>query len=120
MGIESDQEILQLIGHEDDIVSAMMVSVEECHKANVYTQSQAIKYLSSKIRQKRFPTMRPKSPEDEVRELLATTVLAHVPVSDYETHTILKHVSLCLKGKLHYSAIINVALLLRWRTSTFV
>ncbi|CAG7837989.1 unnamed protein product [Allacma fusca] len=87
MGIESDQEMLQLIGTEDEIISAMMISIEECHKANVYTQKQAIKYLSSRVKQKKFfqvsASARKKSPEDEVRDLLATTVLAHVPVQNF-------------------------------------
>lgn len=40
------------------------------------------RYLGTKLRQKRFfsAASKAKSPMDEVRELLATTILAHVPV----------------------------------------
>lgn len=84
MGIESDQEMIQLTGTEEIIISALMRSIEECHKASIFTQSQAIKYLATKVRQKRFgpPSGQAgkKTVEDEVIDLLATTILAHVPV----------------------------------------
>jgi DNA-directed RNA polymerase III subunit RPC2 len=42
------------------------------------------RYLGSKTKQKRFFSSAPKkSPVDEARDLLATMVLAHVPVSYY-------------------------------------
>jgi hypothetical protein len=42
------------------------------------------RYLGSKTKQKRFFSSAPKkSPVDEARDLLATVVLAHVPVSCY-------------------------------------
>ena len=40
MGIESDQEIVQLVGTEEDVLVAMSPCLEECHKAQVFTQSQ--------------------------------------------------------------------------------
>jgi DNA-directed RNA polymerase III subunit RPC2 len=45
------------------------------------------RYLGSKTKQKRFFSSAPKkSPVDEARDLLATMVLAHVPVSSYLVH----------------------------------
>ncbi|CAL8109808.1 unnamed protein product [Orchesella dallaii] len=86
MGIESDQEMTQLIGTEDSIIMALVPSMEECHRLDIFTQQQAIKYLGSKLRQKRFGPIgaqSKKTAEDEVRELLATTILAHVPVDNF-------------------------------------
>ncbi|XP_006817610.1 DNA-directed RNA polymerase III subunit RPC2-like, partial [Saccoglossus kowalevskii] len=40
MGIECDQEIVQMIGTEDQILSAIAPSLEECHKAQIFTQTQ--------------------------------------------------------------------------------
>ena len=45
MGVLSDQEIVQMIGTEENIMQKFTPSLEECHKANIYTQSQALKYV---------------------------------------------------------------------------
>ena len=42
---------------------------------------QALKFIGSKVRQKRMWGGSKRSKIDEAREILATTVLAHVPVS---------------------------------------
>ena len=85
MGIQSEQEMLQLIGTEEDMIVAMLPSIEECRKLKIFTQRQAINYLTSKIRQRRFgPASQglggKKAKIAEAFELLATTILAHVPV----------------------------------------
>ena len=40
MGVESDQEIVQMIGTEDIVLSSLAPCIEECHKAKVFTQTQ--------------------------------------------------------------------------------
>ena len=40
MGMESDQEIVQVIGVEDSIMSIFAPNLEECHKLQIYTQTQ--------------------------------------------------------------------------------
>ena len=40
MGVESDQEIVQMIGNEDQVLAAFAPCLEECHKAQVFTQNQ--------------------------------------------------------------------------------
>jgi len=42
MGIQSDQEILQMIGGDEMIATAMIPCFEECHQHQVYTQLQVI------------------------------------------------------------------------------
>ncbi|XP_050737527.1 DNA-directed RNA polymerase III subunit RPC2-like [Eriocheir sinensis] len=84
MGVASDQEIMQMIGTEDHIMTSFAASLEECARLNIYTQTQALKYIGNKIRQKRFFDRGPKkTPVDEARDFLATTVLAHVPVEKF-------------------------------------
>ncbi|CAH1984880.1 unnamed protein product [Acanthoscelides obtectus] len=83
MNITSDLEICELIGVED--VHKLTPTLEECHNQKLYVQDAALKYLGTKLVVKRFVTAasRIKTPADEARDLLATTVLAHVPVEDY-------------------------------------
>jgi len=40
MGIECEQEIVQMVGCEEDVISTFAPSLEECHKLNIYTQLQ--------------------------------------------------------------------------------
>ena len=45
MGIVSDQEIVQMIGTDDHVQTALAPSLEECVKANIFTQKQALRYF---------------------------------------------------------------------------
>lgn len=60
-------------------------TIEECHNHKIYTQEAALKYLGSKLLAKRYVTAasKVKTPTDEARDILATTVLAHIPVIEY-------------------------------------
>lgn len=40
MGVESDQEIVQMIGTEEHVMAAFASSLEECQKAQIFTQMQ--------------------------------------------------------------------------------
>lgn len=81
----NDQEILQLIGTDVDTQQKFAPTLEECHNLKIYTQDQALKYLGTKLVVKRYITTasKTKTPMDEARDLLATTILAHVPVENY-------------------------------------
>lgn len=83
MGVTSDQEICKLIGVKE--LHKMTPTLEECHILKLYTQEAALKYLGTKLVAKRFVTAasKLKTPMDDARDLLATTVLAHVPVESY-------------------------------------
>lgn len=83
LGITSDQEICQLIGLID--LRKFTPTLEECHNLKIYTEKSALRYLGTKLVAKRFMTTSSKvrSPADEVRDLLSTTVLAHVPVEEF-------------------------------------
>jgi len=83
MGVTSDQEIVQMVGTDDNIMTAFSASLEECNKAAVFTQLQALKYISTKMKVKRFNSGPKKSPIDDARDVLANQVLAHVPVENF-------------------------------------
>ncbi|RXM33388.1 DNA-directed RNA polymerase III subunit RPC2 [Acipenser ruthenus] len=83
MGVESDQEIVQMIGTEEHVMAAFAPSLEECQKAQIFTQTQALKYIGNKIRRQRMWGGPKKTKMEEARELLASTVLSHVPVKEF-------------------------------------
>ncbi|XP_026472299.1 DNA-directed RNA polymerase III subunit RPC2 [Ctenocephalides felis] len=89
MGVTSDQEIVQLVGADDESVRRFTPSLIESSNHSVYTQQRALEYIGSKLKVKRFTiaNSKNKTPADEARELLATTVLAHVPVEDFNFKT---------------------------------
>jgi hypothetical protein len=45
MGVESDQEIVQMIGTEEHVVANFSPSLEECQKAEIFTQTQVLTWL---------------------------------------------------------------------------
>lgn len=85
MGICCDQEIVQMVGTDDAVMTAFAASLEECNRANIFTQMQALKYIAGKMKAKKFyRELQKKSPIEEAREVLANTVIAHVTVSNYD------------------------------------
>lgn len=45
MGVESDQEIVQMIGTEEHVMAAFGPSLEECQKAQIFTQMQVCLFI---------------------------------------------------------------------------
>merc|ERR1719334_2983401 len=66
-------------------MTAFAASLEECNRASVFTQLQALKYVASKMKVKKFfsAAAAKKSPIEDARDVLANTVLAHVPVNNF-------------------------------------
>ncbi|CAH0557616.1 unnamed protein product [Brassicogethes aeneus] len=83
MDVIADREICELIGIPD--IHKLTPTLEECHNLKIYTQEGALRYLGAKLVAKRYVTAvsKVKTPLDEARDLLATTVLAHVPVEKF-------------------------------------
>jgi len=90
MGVESDLEIVQLVGSDPEIVDALAISLEEPNKLGLYTQLQCLRYIGGKIRSRvsggpfaAKSWKKPQAPEDEARDVLANVVLSHVPVINF-------------------------------------
>ncbi|XP_077521380.1 RNA polymerase III subunit RpIII128 [Amblyomma americanum] len=88
MGLECDQAIVQMIGTSDAVQAAIASSLEECHRSQVFTQTQALRFIGGKLKHRRMffgggGGGHRKSPVDDARDILATTVLAHVPVEGF-------------------------------------
>ena len=80
MGIESDQEVVELVGTEPSMVAALTPLLLECAGMGVRTQQQALEFLGGKVRSSRPSRLR-RSKADEARDVLANVVLAHVTVA---------------------------------------
>lgn len=52
-GICSDQEIMQLIGTEENIMKRVAPCLLECHNLKIFTRKKALEYMGSKLRVKR-------------------------------------------------------------------
>ncbi|KAJ3280249.1 DNA-directed RNA polymerase III core subunit ret1 [Borealophlyctis nickersoniae] len=90
MGVESDREIAELIcGNDRAFLDLFAPSLEECSKLAIYTQQQALEFIGAKIKmtatKSRVGIKR--NWAEEARDLLATTVLAHVPVEEINGHS---------------------------------
>ena len=81
MGIVTDQEIVQMVGSEDTLLTFLAPSLEECASLRVFTQAQALEHIGARVRQMHsWGKPRPKT--EEARNVLAGVVLAHVPVPE--------------------------------------
>lgn len=97
MGVESDLEVVHLVGSEPEIVDALALSMEEPFRLGISTQMQALRFIGTKIRGRTSLGgqaaggkgggggwfRKPSSIEDEARDVLANVVLSHVPVVNF-------------------------------------
>ncbi|CAA7013057.1 unnamed protein product [Microthlaspi erraticum] len=80
MGMESDQEIVQMVGRDPRFSASLLPSIEECVSEGVHTRQQALDYLEAKVKKSSYGPR----PEKAGRALyiLRELFLAHVPVRD--------------------------------------
>lgn len=83
MGLESDQELFQHIGTESKYLESMGLSLQESSQLNILTETQALQYLGSKIKNSKAAKTG-RSRIEEARDILATVVLSHVPCENYD------------------------------------
>ncbi|ORX62963.1 DNA-directed RNA polymerase III subunit RPC2 [Hesseltinella vesiculosa] len=83
LGIQSDREIAQLVcGNDHDLLDTFAINLEEASKLKVFTQVQALDYIGAKVKvNRKLMTVR-KTAAEEALEVLATVILAHVPVEN--------------------------------------
>ncbi|KAL3690345.1 hypothetical protein R1sor_016654 [Riccia sorocarpa] len=85
MGVENDQEIVQMVGRDPKYAGLLAPSMQECSNLAIYSQQQALQYLGSEVKASRNMWVKAKrSKVDEARDILANVVLAHVPVIQYD------------------------------------
>lgn len=105
LGLTSDSEITDLICSDSSNSideNILIPSLDVAHAANIWTSEQALRYLVGKLKMSLnfVPTKlsnqydhRKKSQLDNVRELLSTTVVAHIPTVNGDYH--LKAIYIC-------------------------
>ncbi|CAI9113304.1 OLC1v1013878C1 [Oldenlandia corymbosa var. corymbosa] len=79
MGMESDQEVVQMVGRDPRYSALLLPSIEECAKANVYTQHQALEYLEKQVKPLPYASTRT---EKRASSILRDIFIANVPVHD--------------------------------------
>jgi DNA-directed RNA polymerase III subunit RPC2 len=92
MGVQSDQEILQLVGGGETFATRLMPTLQACAEDEIFTQQQALEELAKKIKGgggrggsgSGGVSRRSRSPVDEARDILANVVLCHVPVVAFD------------------------------------
>ncbi|KAL3638171.1 DNA-directed RNA polymerase III subunit 2 [Castilleja foliolosa] len=77
MGMESDQEVVQMIGRDPRYSELLLSSIEDCVKDGIHTQSQALEFLEQKVKRMPYSTT---LEEGRVLGILRDTFLANVPV----------------------------------------
>ncbi|EAR92467.1 DNA-directed RNA polymerase (macronuclear) [Tetrahymena thermophila SB210] len=84
-GVESEQEIFQLIGTEEHLLNRLALCLEDIEQSQVYTQQQALEYLSKRLRPKTFQDKKysSRNPVDEARDIITNVVLCHIPCKNY-------------------------------------
>ncbi|CAI5930828.1 unnamed protein product [Closterium sp. NIES-64] len=85
MGVESDQEVVQMVGRDPKYADLLAPTLQESASAGVFTTQQALEYCATRVKQARQMWGRARrSRVDEVRDVLANIVLCHVPVHRFD------------------------------------
>lgn len=84
MGLIADQEIVQLIVGDDLLYMDLLYpTIEEGAESKLFTQRAALDYIGSKVKgMGRRPGTARRPPHEDALDVLANTVLAHVPVAE--------------------------------------
>ncbi|SPC65713.1 probable DNA-directed RNA polymerase III, 130 KD subunit [Ustilago sp. UG-2017b] len=81
MGIQADREILQLVAGHDDIYKELFaINLEEAARLGIYTRKQALDYIGARAKASRKPLSMRRPLSEEALDVLATVIMAHVPV----------------------------------------
>ena len=81
LGIQSDKEILQLVAGQDETYAELFaINLERAAKLEVFTRKQALDYIGARVKILRRGVGLRRAPSDEALEVLATVIMAHVPV----------------------------------------
>ncbi|XP_015694372.2 DNA-directed RNA polymerase III subunit 2 [Oryza brachyantha] len=77
MGMESDQEVVQMVGRDPRYGDLLYPSIQECAFERIYTQKQALQYMDDKVM---YPGTGNQK-EGRSKSILRDVFVAHVPVN---------------------------------------
>eukprot|EP00668_Euglena_longa_P033150 GGOE01042677.1.p1 GENE.GGOE01042677.1~~GGOE01042677.1.p1 ORF type:complete len:1135 (-),score=406.12 GGOE01042677.1:113-3463(-) len=101
MGVQSDQELVQMVGTEPSMMLYLYPCIYACKKNNVYTQQDALEFFGNHMKPKQWLTGREvgpkKSKADEAADFLANILLCHVPVVNWDFHQKVVYLAVMLR-----------------------
>ena len=105
LGVTSDREILELVaGPHEEYREMFSLSLEEAAKMGIFTRRQALDYIGRKVRRMQRPGTIRRPPHEDALEVLATVIVAHVPVENLNFRpkaiyiaTMVRRVLMCLE-----------------------
>ena len=86
MGISSDQEIMQMVGTSEEVITGFLPSVQEAQERKVFTRTEAYEFIGNRSKLSRISLAgwSGKSRADEAKELLRDIILTHVPATSMD------------------------------------
>ncbi|XP_061988708.1 DNA-directed RNA polymerase III subunit 2-like [Rosa rugosa] len=93
MGMQSDQEVVQMLGRDPRYGALLLPSIEECAKVEIYNKEQALVYLEGKLTKKREKD----GTHGRVISVLADVLLANVAVTPGNFHLKCMYVGVMLR-----------------------
>ncbi len=82
LGVQSDQEIVAMVGSEDEIANYLVLSLAETRSLGILTQRQALHYIGGLVRPPKI-RKRIRSRIDEARDIMRDVVFPHIPVENF-------------------------------------
>ncbi|KAE9446811.1 hypothetical protein C3L33_21269, partial [Rhododendron williamsianum] len=79
MGMESDQEVVQMVGRDPRYSALLLPSIEDCASNAVYTQQQALEFLDKKVKKPQYFSAS-FDKEGKAMGILRDVFVANVPV----------------------------------------
>ncbi|XP_065867550.1 DNA-directed RNA polymerase III subunit 2 [Euphorbia lathyris] len=80
MGMESDQEVVQMLGRDPRYSALLLPSIEECAGLNIFTRQKALEYLEGKVKMSTYASSSSRK-ESRALPVLRDVFLANVPVN---------------------------------------
>mmetsp|Transcript_89509 Transcript_89509/g.186995 ORF Transcript_89509/g.186995 Transcript_89509/m.186995 type:complete len:1198 (-) Transcript_89509:105-3698(-) len=78
MGVQSDMEIMQMVGIERQYLDTLMPSLQEVHEKNIFSQRAALEFLVPRLKDTKFNRKQGATVAD-VTHVIQKELLAHVP-----------------------------------------
>jgi len=80
MGVQSDMEILQMVGIERRYLDSLMPSLREVHEQGIFSQKSALQYLNSRLKYKDKGNDKKLGPNRDMdaKEVLHRQILSHI------------------------------------------
>lgn len=82
MGVQSDMEIVQMVGTEREYCEALMPNLREIHEKGIFSQKSALQYLDTKLKLKDWQKEKVTGPTISAASVLEKQVLSHIDCSD--------------------------------------